>query len=504
MRFKGKAVGQAKSTVVMALAGIVAACGGGGSGGSSTPENIALAGTIDIEAGTRVDSDSADVLWLNDTPLDSPQRLPPEFLLAGYVSQAGGNYPALSGLPATEYFADPFDEFSMSLQSGQTVYLQAFGTRAGSSQLELALLDGSTVLASDTTATTGQIRVAVPDTSADGTYQIKVSAIGGTPMLYVMSTSASGTTSGLSFSWPDYPFREGEAIVALADTGPGASAAALDGLSVADSRRELAPGLWHLRMNRSFAREHASENATLQWIEQLRSSPGVVSVTPNYEMKALSPVSEPLYNDPTLGQQWHYSLINAPTAWQVVGDGGIGQRVAVMDTGLFASGSGWHSEIVGNLPSPLPGGLDFVDDDSIPQDPGDELGSSVYHGTHVAGTVAAAVNGSGGAGVAYESTLLPVRVLGEGGTGSSVDLLEALQWVGGPSGGERRADIVNLSLGGLPEISSMQSAINTATGKGVIFVAAAGNSATSEKSYPAAFDNVFSVSAVDGAGRLAS
>ncbi|MEP6126905.1 MAG: S8 family serine peptidase, partial [Marinobacter sp.] len=137
-------------------------------------------------------------------------------------------------------------------------------------------------------------------------------------------------------------------------------------------------------------------------------------------------------------------------------------------------------------------------------DPGNSVGGSVYHGTHVAGTVAAMVNNNGGGGVAVNSTLLPVRVLGDGGSGSSADLLAALQWVAGPPSGQPLADIVNLSLGGLPFIQSMQDAISTATNRGVIFVAAAGNSSTRTESYPAAFEDVFAVSAVDGAGALAS
>ncbi|AHI30047.1 S8 family serine peptidase [Marinobacter similis] len=186
-----------------------------------------------------------------------------------------------------------------------------------------------------------------------------------------------------------------------------------------------------------------------------------------------------------------------------------------MDTGLYrASSDNWHQDINANVISPLPPGTDFVSAqfdndgepgrDNNPADPGNSVGGSVYHGTHVAGTVAAVVNGSGGGGVAFESTLLPVRVLGDGGSGSSADLLAALQWVAGSPGGQPLADIVNLSLGGLPFIQSMQNAISNATNRGVIFVAAAGNSATSTESYPAAFDDVFAVSAVDGAGELAS
>lgn len=83
-----------------------------------------------------------------------------------------------------------------------------------------------------------------------------------------------------------------------------------------------------------------------------------------------------------------------------------------------------------------------------------------------------------------------------------------MQWVLGDQN-RSSADIVNLSLGGLPcgdpsVAGTLQRLIDDGVGKGILYVAAAGNSATSEPSCPAALENVFSVSAVDGAGALAS
>lgn len=276
--------------------------------------------------------------------------------------------------------------------------------------------------------------------------------------------------------------------------------------------QELAPGLWRVKapVPAMAVSGQNAQVATLDWIRSLKQQPGIESATPNYRMQTMTPVDELVW-----AQQWHYGLLNGPTAWQLAPQAGANVTVAVMDTGLYrASSDNWHQDINANVISPLPPGTDFVSAqfdndgepgrDNNPADPGNSVGGSVYHGTHVAGTVAAVVNGSGGGGVAFESTLLPVRVLGDGGSGSSADLLAALQWVAGSPGGQPLADIVNLSLGGLPFIQSMQNAISNATNRGVIFVAAAGNSATSTESYPAAFDDVFAVSAVDGAGELAS
>lgn len=496
------------ASIFAALAGC-----GGGSGGDVDSVDFALSGLIDIESGTRVDSDSADVLALTGAPLGNSQLLPQEYILAGYVSASADSYPAINGLTDASYFADPDDEFAMRLLAGQTVSLQAFATREGASSLSLSLLDDNGVIASaSTTSQTNQVSVSLPDTAADGTYSVLVEAVGVNPMLYILSTSVADTVNGLSFRWPDYDFVEGEAIVAFQNGSGRVSAQSLTALNSVELKQELAPGVWQIQSRvQSTLGAPNGKSATLNWIRGLKREPELISATPNYRMLTMeTPLDEPLYPE----QQWHYGLLNAPTAWQFATEGGAGVTVAVMDTGLFSSSQGWHSDILANVPPQLPAGTDFVsaefDNDGVPgpdndpTDPGNGVGSSVYHGTHVSGTVSSVVNNSGGAGVAYHSTMLPVRVLGEGGSGSSSDLLRALQWVAGPENGSPLADIVNLSLGGLPYIQSLQDAINVATNRGVIFVAAAGNSATDVPSYPAAFNNVFAVSAVDGAGELSS
>ncbi|MDK9557119.1 S8 family serine peptidase [Marinobacter sp. M216] len=493
--------GTATAGLLLALAGC-----GGGSGGSSDPVAVALSGTIDIETGTRVDADNADALALSNTRLGSPQSLPAEYILAGYVSASAGAYPALPDFPATGYPADPDDTFSMRLRNGQTVELQAFATRAGASALRLTV-DG--VQSNVTTSTNS--RISVTNSGADGSYTVRVESEGPTPMLYVLSTAVNPTGNAVSLRWPEHEFVEGEALVALNNPVDQATAQSMLSQNDMVPAQELAPGLWRVKapVSKALGSGEPAAAATLDWIRALQKRPDIASATPNYQMQAMTPVDEPLYS----AQQWHYGLLNAPTAWQLAPDGGEGVTVAVMDTGLYRGSGGWHSDIDANVSTNL-AGSDFVSEqfdndgqpgrDSNPADPGNSVGGSVYHGTHVAGTVAALINEEGGGGVAFNSTLLPVRVLGEGGAGSSADLLAALQWVGGPEGGQPRANIANLSLGGLPYIQSLQDAINTGTERGVIFVAAGGNAGTNAESYPAAFDNVFAVSAVDGAGDLAS
>ncbi|WP_179959430.1 S8 family serine peptidase [Marinobacter changyiensis] len=489
--------------------GLLAGCGSSDDSSSEPfPSNVALAGIINIEANTRVDLDTGENLAFGQEPLSVPQELPANFVLAGYVSDGEGLYPPIDGLQASSYVTDPIDDFRLPLKAGETLVLQTFATRAADSDpgspvtFAIFTLEGDLLSEARTDPGAGatEVRVTLPNDRADGDYRVVIEARGEVPVRYVMTSPANIMAVGQSFEWPDHDFMPGEAIVAMAP-GKGDVSAALSATGATMSRA-LGGNVWLAKAPSTVMQQQASRQSTVRWVESLRKSPGVSSAIPNYVMSSQAPTAEPLFP-----RQWHYSLIDTPTAWQLVADGGEGVTVAVLDTGLFRqSATSWHSDLNANvLTSDLLVGSDFVDGDNVPADPGNSVGNSVYHGTHVAGTVAAVVNSSGGTGLAFGSSLLPVRVLGEGGSGSSADLLDAIRWVGGlDNGGEPKADIANMSLGGLPFIQPMQDAITAASDNGVIFVAAAGNSNTSVPSYPAAFDKVFSVSAVDGAGDRAS
>lgn len=489
---------------------LLSGCGGGSSGDTSEPfpSNVALAGVINIEANTRVDLDTGDNLAFGQEPLSVPQELSANFVLAGYVSEGEGFYPPLDGVQPSRYVADPVDEFRIPLKAGETLVLQNFATRTADnladSKVTLSLTTAEGALLDNETTDPGNgitdARVTLPGDQANGEYRVLIEAQGQAPVRYVMTSQANVLAAGQSFEWADHKFMTGEAIVTMA-AGTGDVSAAL-AASGATMSRALGDNTWLARAPLTVMQQQSPKLSTVRWVEALRKSPGVASATPNYLMSSQAPTDEPLFP-----QQWHYSLIDAPTAWQLEPEGGTGMTVAVLDTGLFRqSASSWHSDLNANVVTgDLLTGSDFVDGDNSPEDPGSSVGNSVYHGTHVAGTAAAVVNGSGGTGVAFGGSLLPVRVLGEGGSGSSADLRDAIRWIGGLDNGlNPRADIANMSLGGLPFIQSMQDAITAASDKGVIFVAAAGNSNTSVPSYPAAFEDVFSISAVDGAGDRAS
>jgi serine protease len=230
-------------------------------------------------------------------------------------------------------------------------------------------------------------------------------------------------------------------------------------------------------------------------------------------------------NDPMYAQQWHYTDatggLRLPTAWDL--STGTGVVVAVIDTG-----SRPHADMVGqNLP-----GYDFISTaaigndgngrDSDASDPGDwvvagECGTgspasnSSWHGTHVAGTVAAKTNNSlGVAGVAYNAKIVPVRVLGKCG-GYTSDIADAIIWssggtVTGVPANANPAKVLNMSLGGGGACgTTTQTAINSARSRGAVVVVAAGNDNMDvSNANPANCSGVIAVAATGKTGGRAS
>lgn len=223
-------------------------------------------------------------------------------------------------------------------------------------------------------------------------------------------------------------------------------------------------------------------------------------------------------NDTRYGEQWGYTDadagIRANTAWDTANGSGI--IVAVLDTGHVS-----HSDLNANIVA----GYDFINDatvagdgngrDSDPSDPGDFSGGnpSSWHGTHVAGTVAAVTNNAKGvAGTAWGAKVMPVRVLGRGG-GYTSDIADAIVWSSGgtvsgvPSlSAANVADVINMSLGGSGSCDSLtQNAINGAVSRGTTVVVAAGNSNADVANFsPASCNNVVAVASVTSASARSS
>ncbi|MBF8304774.1 MAG: peptidase and subtilisin kexin sedolisin [Dehalococcoidia bacterium] len=181
-------------------------------------------------------------------------------------------------------------------------------------------------------------------------------------------------------------------------------------------------------------------------------------------------------NDPSFGNQWGMTKIQAPDAWNLT-TGSSSVRIAILDTGIDQNHEDLTPKIVSNR--------NFTSSRTVD----DRYG----HGTHVAGIAAASTNNSKGvAGAGYNTSLMNVKVLGDNGSGNYSWIASGITWAA-----NNGAKVINMSLGGGSSSSSLETAINYAWSKGVVVVAAAGNSNTSSPSYPGYYSNVIAVAATD-------
>ena len=174
---------------------------------------------------------------------------------------------------------------------------------------------------------------------------------------------------------------------------------------------------------------------------------------------------------------WGVSHVGAEVA-HAGGNKGVGIKIAVIDSGIYST----HEDLDANYK----GGYDFVFNDD---DPNDE--TTISHGTHVSGIIAAEENGAGVIGVAPEAEIYAVRVLDGAGFGNLEWVIAGIEWAV-----DNGMDIANLSLEG-PDFQSLHDACDAAYAAGVLLVAAGGNTSGGEVKYPAAYSSVIAVTATD-------
>jgi len=284
--------------------------------------------------------------------------------------------------------------------------------------------------------------------------------------------------------------------------------------------------------------------STADWraaAERLKHDSSIENAEPDWVMRlALVPT------DSRYANKWNYFSptevylgkktiggANLPTAWDIT-LGSATVTVAVIDTGITN-----HTDLNANVVQ----GYDFISTnvltgapysvpanfvandgngrDNDPSDPGDWITgsesqlyrctqeSSSWHGTHVAGTIAAVINNGGSVGAAPGVRILPVRALGKCG-GATSDVIDAIRWsaglaVAGVPANLNPADVLNLSLGAAVTCSvEMQNAINDVTSAGKLIVAAVGNEASTQLLSPANCNGVLAVTAhgVEGANAI--
>jgi hypothetical protein len=212
--------------------------------------------------------------------------------------------------------------------------------------------------------------------------------------------------------------------------------------------------------------------------QRLRASGRFRFVERNYVARAAETPDDPEYP-----AQWALPRLQAPQVWDL--SRGLGVTIAVVDSGVDAS----HPD----LGPQLVAGFNAIDGS---EDTADDHG----HGTRMAGIAAArGFDGFGVVGLAPEASLMPVKSLDASGHGTYADVARGIV-----EAVDRGARVINLSLGGDVASFTLSSAVDYAISRGVVVVAAAGNSGTSAPTYPAGYADVLAVGASAADDRRAS
>ena len=486
----------------------------------SPPGTFTVSGTLLIGSASAVDGSTNDPnvpspISSDNSDLDLAQAVTPPIVIGGYLARAGAGPEG-----ATQPLGDASDFYRFQAAGGERVELVIGNPNLDSNNiarndLDLYLYDASGALVAQSLGTGPTDSLDVPEA---GSFTLEVAAFSGASTYVV---TIGGSSSGMAGHGRDATavipgeiILGPERIQAAAVPAPVAyqMVAGRDPAQMRLARLEQTSAGTGLRrqggqepsgrlaaLDRSPLPKARERYATLEAVKLLRHSGRYEWVEPNY-LREAQQVKEP--NDPLFEDQWHYSNIQLPLAWERT-EGSPDVHVAVLDTGVLSG----HPDLQGQL---LPG-YDFVANVPGAEDPGDGGGggASSFHGTHVAGTVAARTdNGLGVAGVGWSTRVLPVRVLGQGG-GSSFDVMEGVRYAAGmasraPSPPERPVDIINLSLGGPGLSESEQELFDDVRALGIFVVAAAGNQGSSNPFFPASYDGVLAVSATRRDNQLAS
>src|SRR5438128_1142144 len=182
------------------------------------------------------------------------------------------------------------------------------------------------------------------------------------------------------------------------------------------------------------------------------------------------------------------TMIRAPELWELTKGGGP-VNVAILDTGIDAT----HADLAANYA----GGYNIYKHLAAPTDDNG-------HGTHVAGIIGALDNNFGVIGVAPEVRLWSVKVLDRTGFGTDENVIAGLEWVIDKKHEVGGDWIVNLSLGAPYSSPVEQETFRRVIAEGILVSAAAGNRGEESVQYPAGYDGVIAVGAIDAKDNLAS
>lgn len=520
---------------------LLAACGGSSNRTAATPEpepvpvpapqGLSISGRMLVPDTAVVDSDTADT-----DRAQISNDLEPQVVEGSRVTVSGF---ARATDDITDPAADLLDNYLVTLEPGQAVNLFIAGDGLDN-DLDLFLYEEGAEIGdfASISVAFGKFETVIAPADADGPqrYRVQIFAFSGSSN-YVLSTGPdtvgfveptplpSGQTLAfvpgqLIVKMKDAPADGIEAKAQAKSLGVNTLASVPDGPQLMDISAR-AKSATQAALSGSQSSEKALVLDTLYALKTLSRNPDVEYAQLNRILRPLLVPDDPLFSQ----QSWHYNLINLPLAWDLT-QGSEDVIVAVLDSGILTQ----HPDLAPNLDPSDPNGFDFVqtvalagDGDGVDDDASDPFGSP-SHGTHVAGTVSAATgNGIGVAGVGWNTRIMPLRVLGQGGSdiATSFDVFNALLYAAGLPNSSgvlpaRAADIANLSLGAASDLTSTGpdlqpgrlgitqppsffeiDILRRVREAGLIVIAAAGNNGDRYAFFPASYDGVISVGAID-------
>lgn len=221
-------------------------------------------------------------------------------------------------------------------------------------------------------------------------------------------------------------------------------------------------------------------NVTKERKEKIRKHPCVENIEDDVVVSALAKKPVVIASSQTI--PWGVSKIKAPQVWATTRGDGV--KVAVIDTGIDLT----HPDLAGNIK----GGYNAI---KPTRSANDDNG----HGSHVAGIIAAVDNSVGVVGVGPKISLYAVKVLDRNGSGWMSDVVEGIDW-----SVQNGMQVTNMSLGTSSDSPTLHDAIIAAYNKGIVQVAAAGNSGPGDNTviYPAKYSEVVAVGAVDSSNKV--
>lgn len=194
-------------------------------------------------------------------------------------------------------------------------------------------------------------------------------------------------------------------------------------------------------------------------------------------------------DDTYYSYQWNFKHINMESTWNIQKKGSEDIVVAVLDTGIAYEDYSIYRKAPDLLGTNFCYPYDFTNNDNHAND--DE-----GHGTHVTGTICQTTNNKYGVtGIAYGVSIMPVKVLGYDGSGTSLSLVDGIYWAV-----NHGARVINMSLGWPYYVTPgkiVEDTIKYAYDHGVIMVAASGNDGVGTVSYPAAYPEVIAIGAIN-------